>query len=80
MPTKTIIAVLVMGLVLLGHHLGSQAFGMILAAAHADGPPEPRTFAEIIVLCVVTSQVWATAVVLGMPFIGTAIRILNKER
>lgn len=80
MPTKTIIAVLVMGLVLLGNHLGSQAFGMILTAAHADGPPDPRTFAKIIVLCVVTTQAWATALVFALPFIGTAIRILKRDR
>jgi hypothetical protein len=79
MLRRTAHAALVLGLVVLGHVLGSQAFGRIVLAVRENAPPGPQAFLDFILLCIVTSWAWGAAFFVGMPFIGQAMKILEGK-
>lgn len=80
MLRKTAHAALVMGLVVLGHVLGSQTFGMVVTAVHENAPPGPVAFLNFILLGIITSWAWGTALFAAVPFIGQAVKALEGSR
>jgi len=79
MIRRTAHAALVFGLLVLGNSILADAL-RIFATAIRDGvPPTPSRFFEFIVLGVFASWAWGAALVLGTPFIGTALKILDGK-
>jgi hypothetical protein len=72
-------AAAVLALVAIGWSILSDAMHLVVATVREGVPPTPTRFFEFIALGTMASWAWASALVLGMPFIGLALRLLDRR-